>query len=159
MIEFRLEETVNFENYIQQRGDALVIALRDRVNQIDAVLQRSVVANLSGAVLQIRTGKAVRSVEMIPAELNGDLITGAVQAGGGAAPYLKIQEEGSAGPYEIVPDRAKALAFMLNGRMVFARKVIHPGLPARRPVGQAVDGWISDARASLQAVPSEVAAQ
>lgn len=157
MLQFRIDEDIKFEQYAETRVDALKFALRDRVNAIDAELQRRVVANLTGGVLQIRTGKAARSVEIIPAQITGNTIEGAVQAGGGVAPYLRMQEDGTSGPYEIIPDRAKALRFVLGGKLVFARKVIHPGLAARRPVGQAFDGYKDEALAQLKAVPGEVA--
>jgi hypothetical protein len=149
--------TETFEPFADSRLEALKAALVRKVDSVDAQLQMRIVENLSGQVLQIRTGKAARSVEMIPARVVGNTITGAVQAGGGAAFYLKFQEDGTK-PYEIVPVRAKVLAFQVQGRQIFTKRVKHPGLPARRPVGQAVDAFRDSMVAQLQATPFEVGA-
>jgi hypothetical protein len=44
-------------------------------------------------------------------------------------PYARFVE-GPTRPHFIRPKRAKALRFRVNGRVVFARKVLHPGTPA-----------------------------
>lgn len=141
------------------KAELLEQALANKVNVLNAELQRRIVANLQGGILNQVTGKAARSVEMIPSTIGGTSIDGSVQAGGGPAFYLRFQEDGTSGPYEIVPDRAKALAFALGGATVFAKKVQHSGLAARRPVGSTFDAMRSEIIAGLQAVPGEVSTQ
>jgi hypothetical protein len=54
--------------------------------------------------------------------------------------YALAQEYGSGlhatrGPrakYAIMPRRAKALRFVINGKVIYSRKVMHPGVPATR---------------------------
>lgn len=72
-----------------------------------------------------------------------------------SAKYANFQEFGTASrgefggaPYTIVPKKAKALRFMSNGRAVYTRRVLHPGIPARpymRPAAIAVLGPLMNA--------------
>jgi hypothetical protein len=158
MIDIRIDtDGAALASAFQGKAELLEQALANKVNVLNAELQRRIVTALQGGVLNQVTGKAARSVEMIPAAISGTSIDGSVQAGGGPAFYLRFQEEGTSGPYEIVPDRAKALAFSLGGATVFAKRVIHPGLAARRPVGATFDAMRAEIIAGLQAVPAEAA--
>jgi len=145
-----------FEAATQAKAALLEAMLVEKVNALDALLQQTIVRKLSGEVLNVITGKLVRSVEMIPATISGDVIEGGVQAGGGLAFYGKFQELGTSGPYEIMASKAKALAFMVGGKQVFARHVTHPGLPARSFVGSSVQELGPRIIAELQAVPSQL---
>lgn len=58
--------------------------------------------------------------------INGDTVRIGTQV-----EYASYHEEGT-GPYDIYPVRARALAFMGAGGMIFAKVVHHPGLPQRR---------------------------
>jgi hypothetical protein len=147
-----------FPAYTANKLDQLYAALTVKLDNLNAELQRRVVENLQGNILQQRTGKAARSVEAIPAARSGDIIEGGVQAGGGPAFYLKFQEEGTSGPY-VIEAKGKALAFMMDGTLRFFKRVMHPGLTAKRPVGLAFDSMRDEILAGLQAVPGEVAAR
>lgn len=52
------------------------------------------------------------------------------------AKYSKFVESGTR-PYVIVPVRATALRFVINGQVIFAKKVRHPGSAARSFMSQA----------------------
>lgn len=147
-----------FPQYTANKLDQLNAALTSKLDNLNAELQRRIVANLQGPILNQVTGKAARSVEAVPAVNSGDAIEGAVQAGGGPAFYLKFQEDGTNGPYEIAA-KGKALAFMIGGKLAFFRRIQHPGLEARRPVGSTFDAFQPEMIAGLQAVPGEVGAQ
>lgn len=147
-----------FPRYTENKLDQLNAAVMAKLDNLDAELQRRIVANLQGPILNQITGKAARSVEAIPARRAADMIEGSVQAGGGPAFYLKFQEEGTNGPYEIAA-KGKALAFQIGGTLRFFKRVQHPGLPARRPVGSTFDAFKPDIEAGLQAVPGEVGAK
>lgn len=64
--------------------------------------------------------------------------------------YAQYQEFGTGsrgevptGPYVIEPKRAKALRFQVNGRTVFAKRVVHPGVapkPFLRPATRYAAG-------------------
>ena len=152
MIEMRIDtNAADIAAAFGGRIENLELALAKRLDQLDAELQRRVVENLQGPILNQRTGKAARSVEMIPATISDTSIEGSVQAGGGTAYYLRFQEDGTAA-YQIVPNRAKVLAFEIGGKTIFSKRVQHPGLPARRPVGQTFDAMRDEIIAALQAV-------
>jgi phage gpG-like protein len=60
----------------------------------------------------------------------------------GDVPYAAIQEYGGkTAAHEILPDKARVLAFALNGRQVFARRIQHPGsqIPERSYLRSALD--------------------
>ncbi len=156
-VTFTLQADIGkFETANQAKLELLKSMLLEKVNALDALLQQTIQQKMSGPVLNAITGKAVRSVEMIPAAMNGDVIEGGVQAGGGPAFYLKFQEFGTSGPYDIYPSKGKALAFLIGGKQVFARHVVHPGLPARSVVGSSVQELGPRIIAELQAVPSQL---
>ncbi len=88
---------------------------------------------LSGAVLQSRTGALAASVTVEGPSLDGASVVTTLGAGG-ELKYAAIQEYGGVtAPHQILPSRAKALAFVAGGAQVFAGGVHHPGshLPER----------------------------
>lgn len=158
---FRLDTTIEAQLDASMRGKVAMLeqALVAKLDYLNAMLQSKIVGEkLQGQVLNAITGKLARSVEMIPAAAEAGTITGSVQAGGGAAFYGRMQEMGTQGPYEIRPVKARVLAFMLGGKMVFAKKVVHPGLQPRSFVGSTFDEMRGEFIAQLQATPGEVGA-
>jgi hypothetical protein len=115
---------------IRARGDRFIPALVRKVNSLALRLQQKIIVKLSGQVLNIRSGKGAGSVRVTLAT-PGDTVTADVQAGGGPAWYLKLHEFGTDAPYTILPINKQALAFMLGGKMVIVRKVIHPPIKER----------------------------
>jgi phage gpG-like protein len=90
-------------------------------------------AKLSGAVLQPRTGALAASIGVDGPRIEGDRVVTTLFSGGDLK-YAAIQEYGGVtSPHDILPLRAKALAFLAGGAVVFARIVHHPGshIPAR----------------------------
>ena len=60
----------------------------------------------------------------------------------GDVPYAAIQEYGGkTAAHEILPDKARVLAFVLNGKQVFARRIQHPGsqIPERSYLRSALE--------------------
>jgi hypothetical protein len=117
------------EAYIEGRRQSLVDMLADRIDLVNGLMADRVKGNLSGGVLQSRTGKLLSTVMQEPAQISGDVIVGAVTAGGAEAPYGIYFEEGGTGYYEIKPVNARVLAFMGEGGMIFAKLVNHPPIP------------------------------
>lgn len=117
------------QNYIESRRSSLVDVLSLRIDATNAAFADRVKGNLSGAVLQSRSGKLLSTVMQEPTQLDGDTLYGAVTAGGELAPYGIYFEEGGTGYYEIRPINARVLAFMSGGQQMFARVVNHPPIP------------------------------
>jgi phage gpG-like protein len=82
---------------------------------------------LGGEVLKSRTGALAASIGVSGPDIVGDTVVTTVFSAG-EVKYAAIQEYGGVtGPHEILPSRAKALAFLAGGEQVFARVVHHPG--------------------------------
>ena len=137
---------------IAAKADAAASALTDKLNELDLQVQQYIVGEeLHGQVLQHRSGKLAGSIRAIPATQSGTEITGAVEGGGGPAFYARVHEYGGEEEFIISPVNAKALMFQMNGETiviagsekslpsVFAKRVVHPPLPARPFMRPALD--------------------
>jgi len=92
-----------------------------------AELLELVRAKLTGGVLQSRSGALAASAGVDGPAIDGDQIVTTLFAGADLK-YAEIQEYGGVtSPHDILPARAKALAFLMGGQQVFARIVHHPG--------------------------------
>ena len=124
---------------IQIRGDRELIArfdalpekmrhaLKAKTQTLAYALQRKVVSEkLSGQVLKRVTGALARSIDQ-RVEEQGSAVKGFVFSSGDVK-YAGIHEfGGKTPPHVILPVKAKALAFMMGGKQVFAKRVNHPG--------------------------------
>lgn len=92
------------------------------------------------SVVISRTGALERSVATVRAKrVRAGVLEAGVQMGGPSAPHAPFIEFGTQGPYVIVPRTKRVLRFVLNdGTVVFTRKVVHPGVRARAPLGRGV---------------------
>jgi phage gpG-like protein len=96
---------------------------------------------LSGGVLQTRTGALAASIGVQGPTIQDDRVVTTVFSGGDLK-YAAIQEYGGVtAPHDILPSRAKALAFLAGGEQVFAKLVHHPGshIPARSYLRSSLD--------------------
>lgn len=131
-------------------SDAVYAALLDKADQLCAALQAQVVANLSGEVLNMRSGALVNSIDS-DLEDDGSQITATVESSG--VPYAGILEYGGkTAAHDIVAVKAKALAFMAGGALRFARLVHHPGslIRAYAYMGGALDALEDDIEGGLK---------
>jgi len=112
---------------------AIQSALRTKAADLAERLRRHVADDkLSGQVLQSRSGLLRASIAAEVDDQAGQVIARVFSAGD--VKYAAIQEYGGhTAPHDIVPDKAKALAFLVHGAPVFAKVVHHPGsqIPAR----------------------------
>jgi phage gpG-like protein len=138
---------------LADRLSAMPGALHDGIGRaiarLNIALQAKVQQNLSGDVLNLRTG-ALRASITVDA---GEDATGLSGRVGSDLPYAAINEFGGQTPaHDIEVRKAKALAFMLGGKLVFARHVHHPGsrIPARSFLRSALDDMAPDIAAELQ---------
>ena len=81
---------------------------------------------LAGQVLNHRSGRLQQSIQQ-KVDSNATSVTGTVYSAGDVK-YAAIHEFGGQIPaHEIVAKNAQALAFMMGGKMVFAKRVNWPG--------------------------------
>jgi phage gpG-like protein len=102
-------------------------ALSDKANSLAAELQAKIQQKLSGSVLNQKSGALARSITATIDDVSGDLsVTLATLAD---IKYAAIHEYGGViPPHQIVPEKAKALAFLLGGKQAFAARVNLPAI-------------------------------
>lgn len=108
-------------------GSRLPSGVARAVTQLTLELQRLVQQKLSGQVLHVRTG-VLRSSINREVRQTGTEVIGTV---GTNVSYAKVHEFGVPHSWEIRPRRARALAFEVGGKTIFAMRVTHPPLPER----------------------------
>lgn len=113
--------------YLQERTTAIRVALAEKMTAVSTMLQSKIVGDkLSGQLLNRRSGKLSDSVRVEAVVATETEIDGGVTAGGGPVNYAAALEDG-AKAHVIMPKNAKALAFMIDGKQIFAMRVNHPG--------------------------------
>jgi phage gpG-like protein len=141
MLQLTLEGQPELADRLAALPDRLRAALAEKVDALAQDLLAQVVGvNLSGGVLKARSGKLRDSIQMRESQQDGQV--GADIFSDGDVPYAAIQEfGGKTAAHEIVPDKARGLAFVMNGKQVFARRVEHPGsqIPARSYLRSALE--------------------
>ena len=102
-------------------------ALSDRANALAAELEAKIQQKLTGGVLNARTGALARSIVATFEDAAGNVSVSIATSGD--VKYAAIHEfGGTIPPHEIVPDKAKALAFAVGGKRVFAARVNLPAV-------------------------------
>jgi phage gpG-like protein len=110
----------------------LKAVLARKTTELRLLLEGLVKTKLSGEVLNVRTGDLRRSIFSDQTE-TATSVEGRV-ASSGDVKYARIQEYGgTTSPHDIFPTKGKALAFVMDGKQIFAKVVHHPGsvIPAR----------------------------
>jgi phage gpG-like protein len=136
---------------------ALAAALDAKATELAAALV-DVVRNdkLSGAVLNVRSG-ALRDSIVASVSADADGITASVGSESDVK-YAAIQEYGGkTSAHEILPVKAQALAFIVNGVQHFARRVEHPGslIPERSYLRSSLNDMQGDIVAALADAAAE----
>jgi HK97 gp10 family phage protein len=103
-------------------------ALLKKVTALALMLQAKVQSEkLSGQVLHVVTGALRRSIFQSVEDSSTKVI--AKVASSGDVKYAGIHEFGGTIPaHEILPNKAKALAFLVGGKQVFAARVMMPAV-------------------------------
>jgi hypothetical protein len=156
-----LEIVVNVDQakaYIEDRRQALVDVLAQTIDAVNQQFADAVRGNLQGGVLEERSGKLLSTVMQEPAQVSGEEVYGAVTAGGDEAPYGIYFEKGGTGYYDIAPVNARALAFISEGQLIFAKMVHHPPIPHLPWFEPAVDPAADEMANQLNAAFQEVLA-
>ena len=129
------QATIKFKGLPQEISDAIFA----KVFYLTDVLYAEVIENLSGRVLQKKTGDLSEHIEK-DVERRGDTVIGRVFPNP-ITPKAIVQEIGGEGNYPIVPVKAQVLRFYWDklGRVVNLKSVNHPPLKARRYLASALD--------------------
>ena len=92
-----------------------------------AELQAKIQQKLSGTVLNRKSGALARSIVATVDDASANISVSIVTSGD--IKYAAIHEFGGIiPPHEIVPDKAKALAFVIGGKQAFATRVNLPAI-------------------------------
>jgi phage gpG-like protein len=132
--------------------DRMKQMLRRTVTTLALKLEARVKFKLSGDVLHVRTGALRRSISHTVDEVAGGIV-GRVFSSGDVK-YAAIHEFGGQTPaHIIVPNQAKALAFMVGGELRFAARVNHPGskIPERSYMRSSLKEMSGEIKRDMQA--------
>jgi phage gpG-like protein len=131
-------------------------ALVAKAGVLAAKLQAKIEQKLSGEVLQMKSGALAGSIGVTIEETSGGV---AVRLATSAdVKYAAIHEFGGViPPHEIVPDKAKALAFLVGGKQAFAARVNLPAIamPERSYMRTSLAEMADDIRDELAATAIE----
>ena len=131
-------------------------ALVAKAGVLAAKLQVKIEQKLSGEVLQMKSGALAGSIGVTIEETSGGV---AVRLATSAdVKYAAIHEFGGViPPQQIVPDKAKALAFLVGGKQAFAARVNLPAIamPERSYMRTSLAEMADDIRDELAATAIE----
>jgi phage gpG-like protein len=133
---------------------ALADRLSQEVERLGGVLRERIERNLSGEVLQRRSGRFLGSVS-VEVERVG---LGASVTVGSDSPYAAIHEYGGTLPARtVLPRSARALAFPWRGQQRFFKRVQLPAvtMPERSFMRSALNETLPEIRAAIEAAAAE----
>lgn len=101
--------------------------LSSKASTLAAELQAKIQQKLSGTVLNQKSGALARSIVATVDNASANIFVSIVTSGD--IKYAAIHEFGGIiPPHEILPDKAKALAFVIGGKPAFATRVNLPAI-------------------------------
>lgn len=149
MLTISLKETAT--QFLTAMPDRLRQALSDKAKVLAAELAAKVQQKLSGDVLNQKSGALARSI--VTTSDDSSATVSVTIASNGDVKYAAIHEFGGViPPHEIVPDKARALAFAIGGKQVFAARVNLPAItiPERSYLRSSLAEMANDIRDGLQ---------
>jgi phage gpG-like protein len=153
MLQIELRD--DFSASLAGMPDQVRQALSSKANALAVALEAKIQQKLSGGVLNMRSGALASSIVATVDESSADV---SVRIGtSGDVKYAAIQEfGGTIPPHEIVPDKAKALAFVV-GKQVFAARVNLPAvtLPERSYLRSSLAEMAGEIRDELSGAVAE----
>lgn len=117
-------------SHLENMPDNIRKAVTKKVTTIRLKMEARVKQKLSGELLKVRSGDLLRSIGSETEQTSNGVYGRVFSTGGqGKNPvYAAIQENGgTTRPHIIMARKAKTLAFMMGGKMRFAKFVNHPG--------------------------------
>jgi phage gpG-like protein len=142
---------------LEEMPGKLAAALGEEAARLGDELRAAVERNLSGGVLQQRSGRLAGSID-VAVQRDGAAVSATV---GSDVPYAAIHEYGGMIPArEVLPQSARALAFPWQGRARFFKRVELPPvqMPERSFLRSALAAMAPEIRAALAAVVSRAVA-
>ena len=125
MIEVTLRDTCSAA--LAALPDRLRQALSDKANVLAVELAAKVQQKLSGDVLNEKSGALARSI--VTTTDDSSTTISVTVASNGDVKYAAIHEFGGViPPHEIVPNKARALVFVVSGKQAFAARVNLPAI-------------------------------
>jgi phage gpG-like protein len=151
MLQISLEGQEALAERLGALPERLRAKLAEKVDlRAQSLFTQVVDVNLSGGVLNVRSGALRDSIQVEASQQDNSI--GAEVFSNGDVPYAAIQElGGKTAAHEILPDKAQIIAFVMNGKRVFARRVNHPGsqIPARSYLRSALEEQSGDIKREL----------
>jgi len=137
---------------------ALSAALAAKASELaSALADRVKYDKLSGGALNAQSGALQASIAA-SISIAADGVSVSVGSEGDVK-YAAIQEfGGKTAAHEILPEKARTLAFLMGGSLRFARSVHHPGslIPARPYLRSAIDEMADDIVAGLASAAQDL---
>jgi phage gpG-like protein len=116
-----------YSETLAELPDRLREMLSVKANVLAAALQAKIQQKLSGGVLNQKSGALARSIVATVDDSSANVSASVAVAGD--IKYAAIHEFGGViPPHQIVPDKAKALAFAVGGKQMFAARVNLPAI-------------------------------
>lgn len=144
----------------QRKQEEVLAAILAQMDVENAKLGRYIqTEKLSGQVLHRVTGKLADSVRLVPASQQGPTIEGGVAAAGGPAWYGRLHEYGTSRSYPIVAVNKQALAFVMGGKQVIVKSVMHPPIQQRAFMAPSLEENRAAIVAALQSAVDRVITQ
>jgi hypothetical protein len=152
VLNIRLQGGQKLIERLRTAPSRVVNVLSVKLNALLFQLQSKIVLEkLSGNPLHRKTGTLAGSVRVVPALLQGTSIVGSVTAGcGPAGLYAGVHEYGGSRLYQVLAVKARALAFVTNGKKVIAKSVIHPPAKERSFLRSSLKESAADIKQQLQ---------
>lgn len=133
-----LEITFTYDGKLDNMEHTLWAAVSAKVEQLTKAMHDKVIENVSGKILQKKSGQLAESIQM-RFEYGAELVRGSVFPEP-ASPKAWALEKGGEEFYSIVPVKARLLHWIdKGGEKVFAKEVNHPPSKAFRYLGEAFD--------------------
>lgn len=166
MISIRIISTPAALAKLQAGAPDLVARLQQRMTLAMFKLQSRIVGETIPEMFPNGAPNIAATVRANPAELEGAVIRGSVEAGGprttkrtlksgAVVDYAAVQEFGISHSFEILPFNARALRFLMEGKVVFAKRVTHPGLEPRPYMRQSLEAAAPSITEDLQQAINE----
>jgi hypothetical protein len=130
MIKFFFDNETTVERMLETEPERVVLAILGAVDEGTQAIATQVRQNVSGGVLERRTGTLEESVQPSSPKVSGLTVDQDVTAGGGDAYYGRILEQGV--PHQWQEENLMVghpLAFESAGDLVFRTLAEHPAMP------------------------------